>query len=175
MKKNKLNNNGFVLIETLIVSVFIMSIFAILYNNFYPLMGEYEKRESYDDIEGKYAAYWIKRIIQHNSTKIDNSMIHNEFTCDAVVGDDSIKALCEEIVERSQIENIYITYYNLEEFKELYDDVGGISGGMHRYLRYLPDYKSPSENGASYRIIVEFHRTRDDNDYLAYSTIEVKK
>ena len=35
--KKKLNNGGFVLVETLIVSVFVMSIFSILYNNFFPL------------------------------------------------------------------------------------------------------------------------------------------
>mgnify|MGYP005606583295 CR=1 FL=1 len=67
MKKGKLNSKGFVLVETLIVSVFIAAIFAILYNNFYPLMGEYEKREVYDDIDGKYATYWIKRIIQQKN------------------------------------------------------------------------------------------------------------
>ena len=49
------------------------------------------------------------------------------------------------------------------------------SGGMHKYLKYLPDYRWESLNNAQYRVIIEFHRTKDDNDYLAYSTIEVKK
>ena len=57
--KKKLNNGGFVLVETLIVSVFVMSIFSILYNNFFPLMGEYEKREVYVDVDAKYATFWI--------------------------------------------------------------------------------------------------------------------
>lgn len=40
-KKVTLNNKGFVLAETLVVAVAISLIFAIVYRNFYPLMGEY--------------------------------------------------------------------------------------------------------------------------------------
>ena len=50
MKKN--NKNGFVLVETLIVVVFVAAIFSIMFLNFYPLIGEYERRENYDDVEG---------------------------------------------------------------------------------------------------------------------------
>ena len=64
----KLNEKGFMMVETLIAAVFAMTIFTLIYVNFYPLIGEYEKREVYDDIDGKYSAYWIKRIIQRNST-----------------------------------------------------------------------------------------------------------
>ena len=67
----KLNEKGFMMVETLIAAVFAMTIFTLIYVNFYPLIGEYEKREVYDDIDGKYSAYWIKRIIQSNSTKRD--------------------------------------------------------------------------------------------------------
>ena len=46
---------------------------------------------------------------------------------------------------------------------------------MQRYLKFLPNYRWDSLNNAKYRVIVEFYRTKDDNDYLAYSTFEVKK
>ena len=52
----KLNKKGFVLAETLIVTVFVMTIFTLLYVNFFPLLGEYAKREFYDDIDSKYDA-----------------------------------------------------------------------------------------------------------------------
>mgnify|MGYP003303663312 CR=1 FL=1 len=42
----KLNNKGFILAETLVVTVFLMIIFTMLYTNYYPLMGEYQKREN---------------------------------------------------------------------------------------------------------------------------------
>ena len=53
----KINNKGFVLAETLVVTVFLMILFTMIYSNFYPLIGEYEKRENYDDVDGKYVAY----------------------------------------------------------------------------------------------------------------------
>lgn len=220
MKKNKLNNKGFVLVETLIVSTFVMSIFSILYNNFYPLMGEYEKREVYDDIDGKYATFWLKQIIQDNSVvftdaqkeallpsvwtddgdgiKEDGEVVDNgcgffRFKCD-MVGDAVKKQMCERIVEASEVRKagddyfIYITNYNLKDFKEKMDN-GRASqpdacverqelahtGGMHKYVNYLPEYTIESLNDAKYRVIVEFYRTKDDNDYLAYSTFEVVK
>ena len=194
MKKGKLNNKGFVLVETLIVSVFVVSIFAILYNNFYPLMGEYEKRESYDDIDGKYATYWIKRIIEHESTdqsycSLEGEHIYCTFNCKRV-NNDSMKAMCHQLIQKAQIMNdnnntpadlsddkphIYITTYNLANFKVYINDHGGLSGGMYKYLKYLPNYNTESLNNAKYRVIVEFYRTKDNNDYLAYSTFEVKK
>ena len=50
----KINSKGFALAETLIVTVFLMVIFTMIYANFVPLVGEYEKREYYDDVNGKY-------------------------------------------------------------------------------------------------------------------------
>ena len=42
MKLFKLNNKGFMLVETLIVAVFSMAIFSIIYTNYYPIMADYE-------------------------------------------------------------------------------------------------------------------------------------
>ena len=55
----KLNKKGFVLAETLVVAVFMATIFTIIYVNFYPLIGEYEKREFYDDLDSKYDIYVV--------------------------------------------------------------------------------------------------------------------
>jgi len=80
---------------------------------------------------------------------------------------------------------IYITTYKLEYtlegettvrgMKPYIDLYGGVSGGMQRYLKYLPNYRWDSLNNAYYRVLVEFHRTKDGNDYFAYSTFEVIK
>ena len=176
MKKGKLNNKGFVLVETLVVSVFIATILAVLYNNFYPLVGEYEKREVFDDIDGKYATYWVKRVIQHDSTilpancsisSLEAAPYYCKFTCQMVTTE-SMRNMCHQLVKTAQIKNdtkgtddvsddepaIYITKYRLTEFKEHVDENGGISGGMQRYLKYLPNYRWDSLNNAQYRVIV---------------------
>ena len=38
-----LNKKGFALVETLIVTTFVMTIFIFVYQNLVPLIGEYEK------------------------------------------------------------------------------------------------------------------------------------
>jgi len=199
MKKNKLDNGGFVLVETLIVSIFVMSIFAILYNNFYPIMGEFEKREVYDEVDAKYAAYWIKRLVQDIDVKFTTDQLNSldasntsspgyfMFDC-SMLGSGTVKEkTCNRVLNASQVwfdkdasgnpvnPHIYITTYNLKDFKTKIESSNDFSGGMHRYVGYLPEYTIPSMNDAMYRVIVEFHRTRDDNDYLAYATFEVKK
>ncbi len=212
MKKKKLNNKGFMLVETLIVAVFTMSIFSIIYSNYYPIMAEYERREVFDDIDGKYGVYWIKKIIQSNnvtfgSADTANTIAYNvthdnyyhQFDCntDIISGDVTTINLCNKLVEKLEIVRrkddgtevasnsadgkpcIYISTFNLTNFKataEGSDGSGIFANNLADYLSFLPNYnKIVSLNRAKYRVTVEYHRTKDGNDYYAYSTIEVKK
>ena len=127
MKKN--NRKGFVLAETLIVTVFLMVIFGMIYTNFYPLIGEYEKREVYDDVDGKYSVYWIKRMIEDESYQLtDNKKVNNlinkgfvRFECEDIQEDEK-KTMCKNLVVALEVEGcdadgsyceIYITKYRL--------------------------------------------------------------
>ncbi len=201
MKKLNLSNQGFALVETLIVAVFVMAIFSIIYTNFYPLMAEYEKREVYDDVDGKYGAYWIKKIIQSNDVNFSGSILndistksYHQFDCNSdIVYDVTTKNLCNNLVNQLQIAKrdssgketadgkpcIYITTFRLTDFKaKAAAEIGNgiFSNNLADYVAYLPEYsKIVSLNRAKYRIIVEYHHTKDDNDYYSYSTIEVKK
>lgn len=191
----KINSKGFVLVETLVVAVFVSAIFSVIYSNFYPIMGEYEKREAYDDIDSKYATFWFKRIIQSDSvnfTNIQNDITNNsyhEFNCSNDIVDSDVTAIkvCNSLVTRFGVEKMYITDYKLgnrdvssdkNNFKDIVEknDPNVFSSGLQDYVAYLPTYsKVPSLNGACYRLVVEFHNTRDENDYWTYSTIEILK
>ena len=70
----KINNKGFALVETLIVSAFVVGIFSVMYANFYPMMGEYEKRENYDDISSIYNDILIKDVMARKKIT-DESML----------------------------------------------------------------------------------------------------
>lgn len=190
----KINSKGFVLVETLVVAVFVSAIFSVIYANFYPIMGEYERREAYDDIDSKYATFWFKRIIQSDSvdfTDIQNNITNNlyhEFKCSNIVTSDvtAIK-VCNSLIARFGVMHMYITDYKLgnradptdkNNFKGKVDANSSnvFSSGLQDYVAYLPTYsKVPSLNGACYRLVVEFHNTRDENDYWTYSTIEILK
>ncbi len=125
----KINSSGFVLAETLVVTVFLMAIFAMIYANFLPLVGEYEKRENYDNVDGKYAVYWLKRMIEDSSYNIPSSKANSfnsdgyvRFECSDIVEDEEKREFCINIVKNLQVENcdklgnnceIFITRYRI--------------------------------------------------------------
>lgn len=178
----KMNCGGFALVETMVVSVFVMAILSIIYVNFYPIMGEYERREAYDDLDGKYAAYWFKRLIQSGPFVTeemkknikDNGVVYF-FTCDKISDPDK-KTLCKQLYEDLEVAQIYLTSYDTTRFKEYANSgASSISGGLQEYTAALPKYHRPSLNDAEYRLIIEFYRKKHlQKPYRAYATIEVK-
>ena len=127
------NQRGFVLAETLVISVFLVILFTMIYSHFYPLIGEYEKREEYDTVDGKYTIFWLKRMIESTSYTIYNEQgtdsrrdfFFNKgylrFECKDLVDDDS-QAYCKDLVNSLQINrcdangngcDIFITAYQL--------------------------------------------------------------
>lgn len=126
----KINSSGFVLAETLVVTVFLMAIFAMIYASFLPLVGEYEKRENYDTVDGKYAIYWIKRMIEDPSYNVPSGRendIKNKgylrFQCSDVNNEEEKREFCINLVKNLEVANcdkngdncdIYITRYRLD-------------------------------------------------------------
>lgn len=190
VKMKKLNSKGFVMTETLVVAVFIMGIFGIMYNNYYPLIGEYERREVFDDVDSKYGAFWIKRFIQHNSYDLSaaqKNTINNNgyvlFSCNNI-NNDYRKTMCNKLLKELEVKDynvqpkVYITKYNLETFKNNVaadTNYATFSGGFSDYVNFLPLYRVPSLNDAEYRILIEFDRYKNGLNYTTYATIEVKK
>ena len=190
VKMRKLNRKGFVMTETLVVAVFIMGIFGIMYNNYYPLIGEYERREVFDDVDSKYGAFWVKRFMQHSSYNFTAAMktaITNNgytmFSCNNI-NNDYRKTMCNKLLKELEVRDygsqpkIYVTAYNLERFKEYVKadtDYATYSGGFADYVNFLPEYRVASLNGAKYRVLIEFERNKNGVDYTTYATIEVKK
>ena len=194
---SKFNQKGFVLAETLIVTIFLMLIFTMIYSNFYPLIGEYEKREVYDDVDGKYAVYWIKRFIedatyQLNPTKEDQMRNQGYVMFDCSDIQDSTKQnACKNLVNALGLEGCdangnggtaYITKYTLKEsdtkgFKiTVQNNAGGVfKSGFQDYVFALPNYEAESLNNANYRVLAVFKHEKSGNNYYSYATIEVNK
>lgn len=61
MKKN--NENGFVLLETIVVAVFIIGIFTFVYISVVPLIGKYEELSNNYELEKTYKLYHIRDTI----------------------------------------------------------------------------------------------------------------
>ena len=178
------DNKGFALVETLVVSVFVVSLFLIVFNNFYPLMSEYEKREVYDDIDGIYAAYWVKRLVEDSdidiSTYISSGSKYKKDWCNNFKTSFPEKyQQCINIFTQYNIDYFYVTDYNIEYFK---GTVNKSDPNFEDYLNSLPDYSNSKNNtyNANFRVIVGMKRKYKDIEgnnhvYMAYSNMEGNK
>ena len=174
----KINNKGFVLAETLIVTVFVMTIFTLLYVNFFPLLGEYAKREFYDDIDSKYDAYWLKRMIQNPTfmgndkftEKVDEITATHPYsiiTCDDF--EEDFKSVCNQYVDqivatttddsgnKKQLITILLTNYPIGRQND-------------NSMRYLKNYMANENKKDSSNLDPELKDTSGTNflEYIAY-------
>jgi len=172
---NRLNKKGFALVETLIVSVFVISLFTFFYANMFPLIGEYERYENYDDISTKYMAHYFRMMIlqdeNHSSITNLNGAIYKDLTDCSLFKD---QTYCNTLKNKYSLTRVYLTAFNLEEFKNLVNTTESLGNeftyaNFSSYIEYLPTYKDLALEKTNYnRIIIE---TSDGH----YSTIEVRK
>ncbi len=165
-----LNTRGFALAETLIVSVFVMSIFSLMYVNFFPMVGEYEKREKYDDIDSVYNTYLIKRLFEDNTinkgrfqsfrTEVSSrkySDLSNK--CSSLFYDSSKADYCSKLFSKINVDKVYLTTYNITNFKK---NLSSLDGYTSDYIKTLPNYTKSSNY--NYRVIVKYkHEINDES------------
>ena len=160
----KINSSGFVLAETLVVTVFLMVIFSMIYASFIPLVGEYEKRENYDSVDGKYSVYWIKRMIEDSSYNIPDSKSNYikdygylRFECSDIKDDEEKREFCINIVKNLQVAScdkkgngceIYITRYRLDNIDD--DSRTWFKGAVRKKLKKYEEFCSGDECKNSY-------------------------
>ena len=177
MKEKKvLNKKGFMLVETLIVGVFIMGIFSLLYTNFFPLIGEYERYKDYDTVESTYIAHWARMVAlkglpdsSYNTAK--NKGYLDITDCSLYTTSDG-QQNCAAFKTMNNVSKIYLTPYSTSTFKSFVKDNNSFSRSFREYIAYLPTYsKNTSKTPTSgyYRVIVEYV---SDNTYK-YGNIEL--
>ncbi len=221
--KKRMKKNGFAMVEVLIAAVSVISIFALLYNTTYPIIGSYNTIEKYDDLDSKYVAFYIKEMLETDSNFSVGSISFNNPDCantcsiyktyaykvdsagiDIKINDvDTINdhylyknELCNQLTESNntknnqyfcnkyitgaEVTNIYVTKYDVSEFKGAVKNSSRFSRGFKNYVSYMPSHTAASSTKKNnyYRIIVEIehdsYNTADDI-YYTYSSIEVKK
>jgi len=125
MKKRniKLNNRGFVLLETVIVAVFAISIFTFIYLSVVPLLGQYESLSYENNIDVAYKLYHIrdaiykddnfKEIVNENYKRISS----NDFNDSSYYN-----SLTNYLFDNSDYEIIYV--------RKLAERVNGVISGL---------------------------------------------
>lgn len=176
----RVNNRGVVLLEMLIVSIFVMAIFVFIYRNTIPMMGQYEKLSTFDDVDSVYAVNLIKNMVVSNipAKYIDENLLANSSYADISNCNDSQlytdSDYCIKLKQSLNIEDndlIYITRYyssDLDSFREEinkkekdYLFAGGELGKFRDYLKTVANneaFYNPNSNNNKiiglYRIFI---------------------
>ena len=130
-----LNKKGFVLLETLIVTIFTLIIFTVLYTSVVPLLGRYDTLSYYNDLDITYDLYYVKKMLlaDSNYESISN-LDYKNITCGSL---NDIET-CQEYFQALNInppngdEVIYLDLSN--------DDVknnSSLSDDIKDYLKYI--------------------------------------
>ena len=104
----KLNCKGFVLLETMIVAVFVVGIFAFLYSSVIPLLGTYEDLIVRNNVDVVYKLYHLKKHL-HTDNNFNNVITNNygKITCNNF----NDKTYCNNLIDFLNLDNGYELIY----------------------------------------------------------------
>lgn len=136
------NNKGFVLTETLVVTVFLVTIFTFIYVSIIPLMGRYEDLISRErDIDVVYKLYNIRKMLSYvNPDLVTKNGFNDNITCD-IFEDESYRTYCNKLFEQMEITNyrlIYVDniYKNLDNIKSVDTELN-----TNEFYQYIKAYQ----------------------------------
>lgn len=124
MKKN--NKKGFILVETLVVTVFVVTLFIFVYRATLPSIGEYEQQNYYDDIDSVYYSNLFKQMITRyaNIDYIDSYLANHTYMDVSDCSDTNLYSnndYCQLIKNKISVGNddkILLTDYDIKKFKK---------------------------------------------------------
>lgn len=174
-----MNKKGFVLVETIVVSVFVLGLFTFIIANIIPLIGEYEKESDYDSVESIYSAHMIRKMI----LKSENQRIASLATLPTegyymFEGDDICYYLtninyCKKLLSRDflDVRKIILTNYTISnDFKQRSKK---FDRATREYISQMQKYNNTGLNPSQYdferRIIVVFNDGRITNIELLFN------
>lgn len=150
MKKS--NKKGFVLAETIAVSVVVMTSLVLIYTQFMYLSKSYARTFTYNSVNNLYLANNIKKYINSDGLSnlingLENSNYIDITSCSTDYFTEYI--YCETLIDSLEVKQVIFTKANLDDLKT---NIDGLSEKMKQFINYI-NYK----NTNNYRIIVEFN------------------
>lgn len=132
-----MNKKGFVLIETLVVTIFTLFIFTVLYNSVVPLLGKYEELSFYDDVDTTYDLYHVRKMVLRDTNYLGIKTTHYQLLrCynDTLAKQDD----CNNLFMMLDIDNTMdeVIFLNMNYVSEIQND-SAISSDIKNYLKYV--------------------------------------
>lgn len=149
MKKNK---KGFVLAETIVISVVVITALIIIYTQFVSVNNSYYRSFNYNNVNNLYLVNQVKTFINNSNGSSIYSIIDDEnLYIDITECDDFIEYMyCENLIDTINAKRVIISKNDTTDLIsniESYD----FSEIMKNYI------KNSKSNEEGYRIIVEFN------------------
>lgn len=190
----KINSKGFILAETLVVTVFVMIMFIFMYRNAVPLSAEYKRRENYDDIETVYAANEIKKLVMMDpafdswAAEVKTNYYKDISNCSNYSTDD-LRILCGVLKQKlgmdtgSKKDYILLITNDINRFRlrvkkgEIFNSSG--LRALKDYISYLPSITSSTAGYEQYYLVVSRSEILDigkqKGDQLVYTKKQIQK
>ena len=165
MKKS--NKKGFILAETIAVSVVIMTALVIIYTQFMTISKSYARTFTYNSVNNLYLVNNIKQFIKEDGIdNLINALNENNYiditSCPSDYFTEYI--YCRSLIENSNIKQIIFTKQNLDELENNLDD--GLSEKMKQFIKSI-NYDDVN----NHRLIVEFN----DETYATLAVSNIKE
>ncbi len=148
-----MKKQGFTIIETTIVIVFLATSLLLLYGSFRGMVTNTKKNLYYDDASLIYKTYFVKEyLLKNNLSKYLTNTDITSLSCDNF----NFKS-CSNLFKSLNINKIYLTRYNLSDYNNK-----NLNSSLVNYLNSLnnnEDYE--------YRFIIEY---QNDTTY-SYASI----
>ena len=139
------NKKGFVLVETLVVTVFVMTVLTMLLVNYTPAMSEFQRREYSDDVDSKYDLYWVRKMVQSDVFLRDAKWDYIT-SCDS----SSLGYLYKNDPSHTYYALKADDFTNASIFNNLMDNIGIAYDSSSKPILYLTKY-SLAKNGLKYK------------------------
>lgn len=150
----KVNNKGFMLMETLLVSVFIVSTLVFLYIQFGKVRDSYNDSFHYNTVASAYSTNTFLQYLQENGIEnlsktlsTTDTVYIDLTTCSATYLTQT--SMCTKLISKLGIKKIYYVSSDITNFKN--NLPSGMSNSFKKYVRTLK-----SKDGLGYRLIAEY-------------------
>lgn len=166
------NNKGFVLVETIVTSVFVLSLFTFIIANIIPLIGDYEKSYDYDSIESIYDAHLIRKmILKSDEQRVTNlvSLPENDgyylFEGDDICLYLSNVNYCKKLLSRSYLDVAKIVLTNYVITDDFVSKSDRFNRALREYILQMQRYNNTphSQYNLERRLIIVFNDGRITN------------
>lgn len=140
----KLNNKGIMLLETLVVSTFIITVLVYLYVQFANLKHNYDTSFRYDTIPGLYGLKEVDKFINktYGYSDLKEEVDENKYIelykngCNLIYFSDNY-SYCDTLMENLNIKYLLLVSSDLLTIKNSLKENNKYSNGLYKYIRKL--------------------------------------